>query len=244
MQRGNEPPDREKLEKDGSYRIQTFKYCGEYWFWTKGRCIIWRFFKIRGTLNHKGDFPQEFPVFEHLLQQTVCGCYNSASPQGFPHSSVALHSIHLSSRAQILNIWVSPCEPQEILIYTQPISTNDLSWILQHSLRIPKNCLTQIFLGDLGPLDLKQAIISLIPTLKLGPSEQPLGKGRWPHSANSHHSNCSPTPLLLFLPSLHQKPRFPYEYYILKQTILFNNYFKTRPCFSCYYHGVIFGMWI
>lgn len=30
MQKGNEPPDREKLEKDGSYRIQIFKYCGEY----------------------------------------------------------------------------------------------------------------------------------------------------------------------------------------------------------------------
>lgn len=121
-----------------------------------------RFLKIRGRLNHKGGFPQEI----HSLRASSAANCVWLLPLSLPHSAFltcavsALHThIHHSLDPPCLN--EPQGAPRDTHSYTQPTHTKDWSWIPQHRLRSPKNCLTRILSGNLGPSDLKQASISL-----------------------------------------------------------------------------------
>lgn len=121
---------------------------------------------------------RKFTVSQHLLQQTVHGCYHQASPEAFLTPGwLCTHTCYSAQPRSYTpeSVLVNP--KRHSLIYTQPISTKDLNWIPQNSLRSPKNCLTQIFLGNLGSSELKQAGISLTSDWNLVPQSSPLITG-------------------------------------------------------------------
>lgn len=73
---------------------RSLSIVGNMWFWTKGRCFIWRFFKIRGTLNHKADFPQEIPSLRASSATNCVWLLQSSLPTGLSSllSGFALHT--------------------------------------------------------------------------------------------------------------------------------------------------------
>lgn len=148
-----------------------------------------------------------------LPQEMTCGCQHRACVR----ASLALVTTLLPCHPNPAQPGSSTPEVRLVtpkrhsLTQTQPTATNGFSCIPQHSLRSPKICLTQIFSGNLGTSNLKQAIISFTSdpgawSLRAGPLIQGGGFLVLPAMG----SNSGPT-LLSFFPTSAPKTKIPHR---------------------------------
>lgn len=135
-------------------------------------------------------------VSQHLLQQ-LCVAASIKAPQRLssPLADSAIHTSYPARPGSYIPESVLVNLKRYSIIYTQPCFPKDLSGFL----RSPKNCLSQMFLGNLGSSALKQAIISL----PADPETWPLRAAPWkrevillrqlPWEQQESHSMTPPT---------------------------------------------------
>lgn len=152
-------------------------------------------------------FHRKFPVFEHLLQWTVCGCYNPASLQGFPHPSVALYSIHVIQKGpDPTQLSQSSWAPGDTNLYT----ANFHQWVELNFSTFSQNLQELSYTNIFRKFEIirpETSYYSLPSNPETWSSEQPLDKGMWPYGTNSNGVvvllHCS-----FFLPSLPKSQDF------------------------------------
>ena len=159
MLRRNEPPDRKETgERWVKWFLQDPDLEMSWGGLNLDKMMMPQLEVFKTWTKSEEWLPTGNSVSQHLLQQLcVAATIKPSQRLSSPLADSAVHTSYPARPGSYIPESVLVNLQRHSIIYTQPSFPKDLSGFL----RSPKNCLSQIFLGNLGSSALKQAIISL-----------------------------------------------------------------------------------